>query len=123
MYSFNESKATIKVKDQIEYAKVDVSNYENRRNMLYSNIVDAGFDAVKPQGALYIFMNTPEGLTDDEFADICHDENLLIVGGAAFAKPGYARLAFCVSEKTIANSRKAFVAIADKLGIPHRSEL
>lgn len=105
------------------YAKVDVSNYENRRNMLYSNIVDAGFDAVKPQGALYIFMNTPEGLTDDEFSDICHDENLLIVGGAAFAKPGYARLAFCVSEKTIVNSRKAFFAIADKLGIPHRSEL
>ena len=105
------------------YAKVDVSNYEKRRNMLYSNIVDAGFDAVKPQGALYIFMNTPEGLTDDEFADICHDENLLIVGGAAFAKPGYARLAFCVSEKTIANSRKAFFAIADRLGIPHRSEL
>ena len=26
LYSFNESKATIKVKDQIEYAKVDVSN-------------------------------------------------------------------------------------------------
>ena len=105
------------------YAKVDVSNYEKRRNMLYSNIVDAGFTAVKPQGALYIFMNTPEGLTDDEFADICHDENLLIVGGAAFAKPGYARLAFCVSEKTIANSRKAFFAIADRLDIPHRSEL
>ncbi|MBP5655578.1 MAG: pyridoxal phosphate-dependent aminotransferase [Clostridiales bacterium] len=105
------------------YAKVDVSNYENRRNQLYSNIVDAGFDAVKPQGALYIFMNTPQGLTDDEFADICHEENLLIVGGAAFAKPGYARLAFCVSEKTIQNSRKAFFAIADKLGIPHRSEL
>ena len=105
------------------YAKVDVSNYEKRRNMLYSNIVDAGFDAVKPQGALYIFMNTPEGLTDDEFADICHEENLLIVGGGSFAKPGYARLAFCVSETTIVNSRKAFFAVAEKLGIEHRSSL
>ena len=77
-------------------AKVDVSNYENRRNLLYSNIIDAGFDAVKPNGALYIFMNTPEGLTDDKFSDICASKNLLLVKGSSFSRPGYCRLAFCV---------------------------
>ena len=104
-------------------AKVDVSNYENRRYLLYSNIIDAGFDAVKPNGALYIFMNTPEGLTDDKFSEICASKNLLLVKGSSFSRPGYCRLAFCVSESTIRNSRQAFFAIAEELGISHRASL
>ena len=104
-------------------AKVDVSNYEHRRNLLYSNIVDAGFDAVKPNGALYIFMNTPEGLTDDKFSELCASKNLLLVKGSSFSRPGYCRLAFCVSESTIKISRQAFFAIADELGISHRASL
>ncbi len=104
-------------------AKVDVSNYENRRNLLYSNIIDAGFDAVKPNGALYIFMNTPEGLTDDKFSEICASKNLLLVKGSSFSRPGYCRLAFCVSESTIRNSRQAFFAIAEELGISHLASL
>lgn len=102
------------------YARVDVANYEYRRNLLFSNIVDAGFDAVKPSGALYIYMNTPAGLTDQEFADICARYNLLLVPGKSFFKSGYCRLAFCVSESTIRNSRAAFFAIAEELGINHR---
>ena len=109
-----------RVIDKAIYAKVDVANYEHRRDLLYSNIVDAGFDAVKPSGALYIFMKTPAGLTDNEFQDLCAEENLLIVPGAGFARSGYMRLAFCVSETSIVNSRKAFYAIADKLHISHR---
>lgn len=104
-------------------AKVDVSNYENRRNLLYSNIIDAGFYAVKPNGALYIFMNTPEGLTDDKFSEICASKNLLLVKGSSFSRPGYCRLAFCVSESTIRNSRQAFFAIAEELGLSHRASL
>lgn len=112
-----------KVVEKSLNAKVDVANYEHRRDLLYSNIVDAGFDAVKPNGALYIFMNTPEGLTDEEFSDKCASKNLLLVKGSSFAKPGYCRLAFCVSESTIRNSREAFFAIAEDLGISHRASL
>ena len=36
-----------KVVEKALNAKVDVANYEHRRNLLYSNIVDAGFEAVK----------------------------------------------------------------------------
>ncbi len=111
-----------KVIEKSIYAKVDVANYENRRNLLYANIIDAGFDAVKPNGALYIFMNTPKGLEDGEFAAICAKHNLLLVKGSSFARPGYCRLAFCVSEVSIRNSRKAFYAVAEELGISHRKE-
>ena len=112
-----------KVIEKSIYAKVDVANYEYRRNLLYSNIIDAGFDSVRPNGALYIFMNTPEGLSDAEFAEICAKQNILIVPGAAFSCPGYCRLAFCVSETSIRNSRKAFFAVAEELGIEHKAEL
>ncbi|SCW40401.1 aspartate aminotransferase [Ruminococcaceae bacterium YRB3002] len=104
-------------------AKVDVANYQHRRDLLYSNIIDAGFNAIKPCGALYIFMNTPQGMSDEEFSAACASHKLLLVSGAAFAKPGYARLAFCVSEQTIINSRKAFFAVAKDLGISHKTEL
>ena len=112
-----------KVIEKSIYAKVDVANYEYRRNLLYSNIIDAGFESVRPNGALYIFMNTPKGLSDAEFAEICAKQNILIVPGAAFSCPGYCRLAFCVSETSIRNSRKAFFAVAEELGIEHRAEL
>ncbi len=106
-----------KVVERSLNAKVDVANYEHRRNLLYSNIVDAGFEAVKPNGALYIFMKTPDGLTDTGFQDVCARYNLLLVPGASFKRPGYMRLAFCVSEQTIRNSREAFAKIAQELGI------
>ena len=112
-----------KVIEKSIYAKVDVANYEYRRNLLYSNIIDAGFESVRPNGALYIFMNTPKGLSDAEFAEICAKQNILIVPGAAFSCPGYCRLAFCVSETSIRNSRKAFFAVAEELGIEHKAEL
>ena len=104
-----------KVVEKALNAKVDVANYEYRRNLLYSNIVDAGFEAIKPNGALYIFMKTPDGFTDTEFQDLCAKYNLLLVPGASFKRPGYMRLAFCVSETTIKNSREAFFKIAEEI--------
>ena len=112
-----------KVVEKALNAKVDVANYEHRRNLLYSNIVDAGFEAVKPSGALYIFMKTPAGLTDNEFADVCAKYNLLLVPGKNFIGEGYCRLAFCVSEKTITGSRQAFFKIAEELSLVHKAEL
>ena len=104
-------------------AKGDVANDEHRRNLLYSNIIDAGFNSVKPNGALYIFMNTPNGMDDKDFAAVCAKYNLLLVPGASFSCPGYCRLAFCVSETCIKNSRQAFFKVAEELGIEHRAEL
>ena len=68
-------------------------------------------------------MNTPNGMSDADFAAVCAKQNLLLVPGKSFSCPGYCRLAFCVSETTIKNSRKAFFAVAEELGINHRAEL
>ncbi len=96
-------------------AKVDVPNYERRRNLLYNIITEAGFTCTKPQGALYIFMKTP--IEDNKFCEACAKHNVLVVPGSAFKREGYARLAFCVSEKTILGSKDAFESIAKELGL------
>lgn len=96
-------------------AKVDVANYERRRNLLYNIITEAGFTCTKPNGALYIFMKTP--IEDNKFCEVCAKYNVLVVPGSAFKREGYVRLAFCVSEKTILGSKEAFEAIAKELNL------
>ncbi len=96
-------------------AKVDVANYERRRNLLYNIITEAGFTCTKPNGALYLFMKTP--IEDNKFCEVCAKYNVLVVPGSAFKREGYVRLAFCVSENTILGSKDAFEAIAKELNL------
>lgn len=96
-------------------AKVDVANYEKRRDMLYDIVTRAGFSCNKPNGALYLFVKSPDD--DMVFCEKCAKHNLLVVPGSAFQCPGYFRLAFCVSEDSIIRSEKAFVAVGREYGL------
>lgn len=90
---------------------VDAGAYKKRRDMLYDIITKAGFKCLKPDGAFYLFPQSP--IADDvEFCNAAVKHNLVIVPGKGFGCPGYFRLAYCVDEKTIVNSQKAFEALA-----------
>lgn len=92
-------------------ATVDTSAYKKRRDMLYNIITKAGFSCMKPQGAFYLFPQSP--IEDDvEFCRNAVKHNLVIVPGTGFGCKGYFRLAYCVGEKTIIDSQKAFEALA-----------
>lgn len=92
-------------------AQVDVAAYERRRNMLYDIVTKAGFKCLKPQGAFYLFPQSP--IEDDvAFCNSAIKHNMVIVPGTGFGCKGFFRLAYCVSEKTIINSQKAFEALA-----------
>lgn len=92
-------------------AVVDAGAYKKRRDMLYDIITKAGFKCLKPQGAFYLFPQSP--IADDvEFCRAAVKHNLVIVPGKGFGCAGYFRLAYCVDEKTIVNSAKAFEALA-----------
>lgn len=89
------------------HAKVDVTEYEKRRNFLYDNLTRLGFECVKPQGAFYLF---PKALIEDdvEFVKRAMKHNLLLVPGSGFGCPGYFRMSYCVKFEMIENSIPAF---------------
>ncbi|WP_160679047.1 pyridoxal phosphate-dependent aminotransferase [Clostridium sp. C8-1-8] len=88
-------------------AKVDISEYERRRDFLYEKITSLGFECVKPQGAFYLF---PKALIEDdvEFVRIAMKYNLLLVPGSGFGCPGYFRMSYCVKFDMIERSIEAF---------------
>ena len=97
-------------------AKVDISLYEKRRDMLAEVLLAAGFNLQKPQGGLYLFPHSP---CDDDvaFAAACARHRVLLVPGSGFHFQGYVRLCFAVKESVIANSAPAFQAIAREYGL------
>ena len=95
--------------------KADVGAYDANRKLLYDGLKSCGFDCVFPQGAFYMWVKTPCG--DKEFADAAKKHNILIVPGTSFACPGYVRIAYCVSKKTIENSMPGFRKLAGEYGL------
>ncbi len=97
-------------------AKCDYSLYEKRRNELTSILDEAGIKYAQPEGAFYLFCKVPQNFNGDdmEFCDYLKKYFILCAPGSGFGAKGYFRIAYCVSEKSILNSRKAFIkAMAD----------
>lgn len=94
--------------------KVDVLDYREKRDCLYTNLTEMGFECVKPQGAFYLF---PKALIQDdvEFVKRAMKYNLLLVPGSGFGCPGYFRLSYCVTMDTIVKSIPAFEKLVKEL--------
>ncbi|MDO8685386.1 MAG: pyridoxal phosphate-dependent aminotransferase [Clostridiales bacterium] len=90
---------------------VNVESYKERRDILYSHLINTGFTCIKPEGAFYLF---PEALIPDdvEFVKRAQKYNLLLVPGSGFGCPGHFRISYCVNKKIIENSLPAFSALA-----------
>lgn len=95
--------------------EVDVEPYNKNRELLYTSLVEYGFECIKPQGAFYMFVKTPGD--EKEFVAAAKKHNILIVPGSSFACPGYVRIAYCVSYDTIKNSLPGFKKLAKEFGL------
>ena len=92
-------------------AAVDYSSYKNRRDKLMAILDKAGLTYARPEGAFYLFVKVPDNFRGDDMAFCDYLKKYMILGapGNGFGGKGWFRLAYCVSEKTIENSEKAFV--------------
>ena len=99
-----------KVITQTWDCQCDYSLYEKRRNLLIDVMDYAGLEYAMPEGAFYLFVKVPDGWNDDDLAFTNHlkEYNILCAPGSSFGGPGWFRIAYCCSEKTIINSRQAF---------------
>lgn len=90
----------------------DISVYKRNRDMLYSALTEYGYEAVKPDGAFYMFVKAPGGCSHS-FAERAKEYELLVVDGTDFGCAGYVRVSYCVSPQTIKRALPAFKALAE----------
>lgn len=94
----------------------NVEAYNRNRELLYSGLLECGFECIKPQGAFYLFVKSP--VADERvFCETAKKHNILIVPGSSFGCPGYVRMAYCVSHETIQNSLPRFKELAKEMGL------
>ncbi len=105
-----------KVLPRLGNARVDVLVYQKLRDKFLLMLKDLGFEAVKPQGAFYIFPKSPDP-DDVSFVKRAQQENILLVPGSGFGGPGHFRISLCCDPDTIDNSRPGFEHLAEFYGL------
>ncbi|MBR6094672.1 MAG: pyridoxal phosphate-dependent aminotransferase [Lachnospiraceae bacterium] len=81
----------------------DLSVYETNMNLIYNELVDLGFEVVKPGGTFYIF---PKALEDDAvaFSEKAKKYDLILVPSDSFGVKGYFRMAYCIDTEKVERS-------------------
>jgi aspartate aminotransferase len=90
---------------------IDPSVYERRMIRLYTHLVGLGFDVVKPRGAFYMFPRSPTA-DEGDFVAACLRQNILVVPGSGFGRPGYFRISLTIPDKTLEDSLPAWTEVA-----------
>lgn len=95
---------------------VDVNSYKENRDILYKSLTEYGFECIKPDGAFYLFVKSPEN-DADSFFEKAKKHEILFVPCDDFGIKGFVRIAYCVSKDKIINSLKAYKALAKEYGL------
>ncbi len=91
----------------------DISAYDRNRTFLYNSLTEMGYDAVKPDGAFYLFVKAPDGDASG-FCEAAKKYEILFVPGDSFGYEGYVRIAYCVSYRGVERSIPAFKALIEE---------
>ena len=100
----------------LQGVSVDATDYQRKRDFLYSQLTELGYSVVKPQGAFYLFPSSP--VEDDvEFVDALQEWNVLTVPGQGFGTPGHFRISYCVEDWVLEGAIDGFARAAEKFGL------
>lgn len=92
---------------RLQGIKIDIREYQRKRDLLCAGLSKAGYSFIKPEGAFYLFLRSP--IPDDVlFVRELLQENILAVPGTGFGTPGFFRLAYCVDDRVIEGSMAGF---------------
>ncbi|ABK98671.1 pyridoxal phosphate-dependent aminotransferase [Pelobacter propionicus] len=95
---------------------VDIAAYQDKRDLLVRELTALGFKMVIPDGAFYLFPQSP--LADDvAFVKLAQKHHILLVPGAGFGAPGFFRIAYCVDRAVIERSLPAWAGLAQEAGL------
>ncbi len=88
-------------------ATVDISIYEETRDILYQGLTDMGYTCIHPDGAFYLFVKALEE-DDAHFCEMAKKEKILMAPGTAFYGPGWVRISYCVPKEVAERSLPGF---------------
>lgn len=94
----------------------NLEEYAKNRQLIYEIVTDCGFEAVRPDGAFYLFVKSPSG-DGKEFSERAKKYELLLVPSDSFGIEGYVRISYCVDQKQIERSAEAFRGLAADYGL------
>ena len=94
----------------------DISAYADNRDLICKIVTECGFEAVRPEGAFYLFVKSPSG-DGKELSERAKKYELLLVPSDSFGIEGYVRISYCVSKEQIEKSEPAFRALAKDYGL------
>lgn len=95
---------------------VSIEDYQRKRDFLYKNLVDMGYELVKPQGAFYMFPKSP--INDDiAFIKAMQEELVLAVPGVGFGGAGHFRISYCIDDHTLAGALDGLHKAAKMFGL------
>lgn len=94
----------------------DLSVYDTNRQLLYGALCEYGFEVVRPNGAFYLFVKSPED-NASAFCERAKSEELLLVASDSFGCPGFVRISYCVSTEQIERALPAFRRLAQSYGL------
>ena len=93
----------------LQSVSVDIAEYQRKRDFLYDNLTQMGYNMVKPQGAFYMFPASPTP-DDVEFVAALQEYKVLVVPGRGFGLPGYFRISYCLDDHTLEGALPGFEA-------------
>ena len=97
-------------------AKVNVEAYRENRDILYNDLTAYGFECVKPDGAFYLFVKSPEA-DAYKFFERAKAHEILVVPCDDFGVSGYVRVAYCTDKARVEGAMPAFSALAKEYGL------
>ena len=100
----------------LQGVSVEVADYQRKRDYLYAQLTELGYSMVKPQGAFYLFPESP--IEDDAaFVEALQKWNVLAVPGRGFGLPGYFRISYCVEDLVLEGAMEGFAKAAKEFGL------
>lgn len=97
-------------------AKVNIEAYKKNRDLIYNSLKEFGFECVKPDGAFYLFVKSPD-IDAFSFYEKAKKHEILLVPCDDFGVQGYVRIAYCVDYERIKNSLAGFKALAKEYNL------
>lgn len=94
----------------------DLTVYRKNRDLLLNALASYGFRCIPPDGAFYLFMQSPEP-DAGSFCKKARDFEILMVPSDSFGVTGFVRIAYCVKTEMVEKSLSAFRKLAEAYGL------